>query len=117
MSGGGTHGRSRDSRHRVTPHVERGEPDCDITDKTNLNSPNPVVVTTLKVNDILTIELDAGKPERLVAKTGDGEIAGAITSDAMLGIVNCIRMRFEFIATVLSINNGRVEVLICRRKQ
>ena len=110
--GGGTAGSSRDIWHPKTSGAGRGETDCDITEYTNLNSPNPTVVETLKINDILTIDLDDRKPVRLVAKTDDGKIAGTITSKLMRDIAECIQKGFEYEAEIQLIDNGLVKVWI-----
>ena len=115
MSGGGGGGSSRDNWRPGVQDEGVGEDKCDITEFTILSSPNPVVVETLAIGVVLTIELQGDNPARLVATTLNGDIAGTITSAAMPDIAECIREDFEYEAEVRSVNGGRVEVMVRRR--
>ena len=115
MSGGGGGGSSRKTWRSGVQDGGIGEDNCNITEFTILSSPDPEVVNTLAKNDVLTIELEGRDPERLVAKTNDGSVAGTITSEGMPDIAECIRKSFEYEADVLSVNGGRVEVMVRRR--
>ena len=115
MSGGGGGGSSRDKWRPEVQDGGVGEDKCDITERTILSSPDPEVVKRLNKNEVLTIELEGRDLERLVAKTDDGDIAGTITSEGMPDIAECIRAGFEYGAEVLSVDGGRVEVMVQRR--
>ena len=115
MSGGGGGGSSRDKWRPDVPNGGVGADACDITEFTILSSPNPLVVNTLGKDDVLAIELEGQQPQRLVAKTDDGNIAGSITSQRMPDIAECIGAGHEFEAIVRSISGGRVDVLVRRR--
>ena len=115
MSGGGGGGSSRDEWR---PGVQDGgieEDECDISELTILSSPNAEVVNALTENEVLTIELEGQYPQRLVAKTDEGGVAGAITSKGMPIIAECIRAGHQYKAVVLSLDGGRVEVMVQRR--
>ena len=115
MSGGGGGGSSRDEWRPGVQDGGVGEDECDISELTILSSPNPKVVSTLTENVVLTIELVGQDLQRLVAKTEDGDVAGAITSKEMPNIAECIRAGFHYEAKVLSVDGGRVEVMVQRR--
>jgi hypothetical protein len=83
---------------------------CDITEVTTLNSPNRTTVTTLRVGDILDVQLQAGPPRRLVA-THNGSVAGSITSPKSTQIIQCItREGRAYVAEVRSIRGGLCQV-------
>ena len=115
MSGPGGGGSSRDEWRPGIPDGGIGEDECDISELTILSSPNSQVVNTLTENKVLTIELEGQDPQRLVAKTEDGGVAGAITSKEMPKIAECIRAGFDYEAVVRSVDGGRVEVMVQRR--
>ena len=115
MSGSGGGGGGRDEWRPGVPDGGIEEDECDISELTILSSPNPQVVNTLSENVALTIELEGQAPQRLVAKTQDGGVAGAITSREMPKIAECIQAGFDYEAVVLSVDGGRVEVRIQRR--
>lgn len=119
MSGGGGGGSSSENwrGQAVGPGAEDDK--CAIVEKTVLNSPNPTVITDLRVGNVLWVELeDAQSRRRLVVKTEVGDIAGAITSTRIADIIECIQKGFSYKAEVLAINAGRVEIeirLACQR--
>lgn len=115
MSGGGGGGSSWDEWRPSVPPGAVGEDDCEISEFTILNSPNPEVVNSLTENQILSIELEGQNPQRLLAKTETGGTAGAITSKAMPTIVECIQSGYNYQAVVLAVHGGRVEVMVRRR--
>ena len=85
---------------------------CDIRERTLLNSPNRAVLSTLRVDDRLKIELQSGPPQRLLAKQGD-ETAGSITSLSHMQIIQCILSKNrQYVAIVRSIRDGRCDVMI-----
>ena len=115
MSGGGSGGDSRERWRSGGAEGDIDEDGCDLSELTILSSPNQAVIETLTVDNVLTIELIEQIPQRLVAKTGDNMIAGTITSKKMPTIAACIREGFQYVAVVLSIDGGRVEVRVQRQ--
>ena len=115
MSGGGSGGGSREQWRSGEADGGIDEDICDLSELTILSSPDPEVVRILTMDDILTVELIEQTPQRLVAKTDNNIVAGTITSKEMPTIAACIRHGFEYEAVVLSVDGGRVEVLVKRR--
>lgn len=118
MSGGG--GRSDWTETRRPPPAGSGggggtgvDP-CDIVSLTNLNSPNPAVVPTLRPGDVLDVRLQAGPPRVLQARTAAGQVAGSITSPEMPRIIDCIRQGVIFVADVVTVRGGVCQVRIRR---
>lgn len=105
MSGGGSSGTSRPNDNGGA-----GNENCDIVERTNLNSPNPAVVASLNVGDILFISLNLGPPKRVEAQDSSGQVAGTITSAALARLIRCLESGVAFEAEVLVISGGKVEV-------
>lgn len=96
------------------PPSPRGrEPDCaNIFEETVLNSPNPSVISKLKPEDMLELNVQrTGKSLVLVALRG-ADIAGTITSTLLAKIIDCIDNGFEYIAIVKTIRGGACTVQI-----
>ena len=88
---------------------------CDITEVTTLSSPNRMIVSTLRVGDILDLELRLGPPRQLLAKRGD-QVAGSITSPKSAQIIQCIsREGRAYVAVVRTIRSGLCNVEIQSR--
>jgi hypothetical protein len=85
---------------------------CNITEVTNLNSVNRNVVAGLRPNDRLGVVFQAGPPQRLVAESQPGVIAGSITSPSMLQIIQCIQAGHTYDAVVLSVRGAQCHVRI-----
>lgn len=87
--------------------------DCNIFEKTILNSPNPVVLSRLESNDVLNLRVEDSNGRRsLVAIDNTGEVAGSITSMSMARLIRCIESGHNFIALVIEIDGGRCDVQI-----
>jgi hypothetical protein len=86
-------------------------PNCDIVEKTQLNSPKAVSVAHIKVNDVLAVKLltDGGQP-LLIAETSTGERAGSLTPTHLAELIRCIRTGHTYIAVVLRVLGGIVQV-------
>ncbi len=112
MSGGGGGGSSSDDWRGAASGSGSGEDKCAIVERTVLNSPNPAVVAGLNVGDVLLVELETQPRSRLVAKTADGATAGAITSTSIVDIIECIQNGSAYVAEVLAVNAGKVEIEI-----
>ena len=85
---------------------------CNITEMTTLSSINRQVIATLRPNDRLSVVLQVGPPQRLVAEQRPGIIAGSITSPAMLQIIQCIQAGHHYVAVVLSVRGAQCQVRI-----
>ncbi|MES1200036.1 MAG: hypothetical protein ABUS57_01130 [Pseudomonadota bacterium] len=109
MSGPGSdRGSSGDWRQ---PAGGKSGPDkCAISERTVLNSPDQAVVATLKVGAILEVRLETAPRKRLVAVAASNKIAGSITSARLVDFIECIEGGSEYVADVLSIQGGRVEI-------
>lgn len=112
MSGGGCGGSSSDDWRGTGGGSVAGDDKCAIVERTVLNSPVPAIVAGLNVGDILTVELETNPRSRLVAKTVAGASAGAITSTSIVDIIECIQNGSAYVAEVLAINAGKVEIEI-----
>lgn len=78
--------------------------------QTVLTSPNPSVIGTLQVGDVL--DLKVMPPGSLVAVTNSGAIAGSIVSANLSQLIVCIQSGTQFIALVLSILGGACDVQV-----
>ena len=85
---------------------------CNITEVTNLNSVNRTVIAGLRPGDRLDVVFQAGPPQRLVAQTTAGVVAGSITSPSMLQIIQCIQAGTSYVAEVLSVRGAQCQVRI-----
>lgn len=87
---------------------------CDIDKKTILNSPNPAVLRTLRVGEILDVVV-ATSPRRILQAMTGSNVAGSITFPEMGQVINCIEKEGEtFKAEVVSINGGQCHVRVYR---
>jgi hypothetical protein len=89
----------------------RTQDDCDIFDRTVLNSPSESVLGSLMSGDILDLQLQSNVGP-LVAVDSSGSVAGSITSGQLARIARCIQAGHEFIARVALIRGGMCEVEI-----
>lgn len=84
--------------------------ECNSLDvETALNSPNPIVLKTLKKGDVLAVAVEEGANKRksLVAKHG-GQIAGSLTPPSLPTILSCIEKGFNYGARLLDAPSGAV---------
>lgn len=86
--------------------------ECNITERTTVNSPVRTVAATLRTNDVLEIEYVAGPPKKLLVKTSSGATLGSITSPSMAQIIQCILAGHGYEAVVVSIKGGMIEVQV-----
>lgn len=80
--------------------------------RTTLSSPNPAVIVTLAVDDILDLRIPDPQIPRILAIATGGNTAGSVTVGRQAELVACIRAGVEFIARALSISGGACEVEI-----
>ena len=85
---------------------------CNIIERTKINSPDPTVKSTLRVNDVLGVVYDPGPPKRLLVRTSAGSTLGSITSPSMPQLIQCIINGYEYEAIVLGLTGGMVEVQV-----
>jgi hypothetical protein len=86
---------------------------CNIVEATILNSPDRTVISTLRAGDVLEVAFLSGPPQRLVARTQNGAIAGSITSPSMPQIIQCITQRnVAYVADVTAVTGGMCAVSI-----
>lgn len=120
MSGSGGGGDWRPEAKPVSQPKGQGDggggevpPDpCNITEITTLNSVNRTVIAGLRPGDRLDVIFQAGPPQRLVAQTAVGAIAGSITSPSMLQFIQCIQAGVSYAAEVLSVRGAQCQVRI-----
>lgn len=116
MSGGGGGGGDWrpdpiQPRARSKGDTGGGAPDpCDISDLTNLNSVNRMVLATVTAGTVLQVQYDQGPPRRLLAVTANGAAVGSITSPSMPQIIQCMQAGHTYEAIVRSIHGGICQV-------
>ncbi|WNG60926.1 hypothetical protein F0U59_44125 [Archangium gephyra] len=91
-----------------------GIPDaCNIQETTTLNSANRTVISGLRAGDVLDVVFEPGPPQRLVARTMAGVVAGAITSPSLLQFIQCItQSNVGYAAEVLSVRGAVCQVRV-----
>lgn len=103
-------GNSGDSR----PSINRPSfnENCeDLVINTNLASPQPEVLALLNVGDELTIYA-ASDQGPIQALNSSGDVAGSIVSREQIRLLNCINQGIQYIAEVLSLDQGQCQVQI-----
>jgi hypothetical protein len=122
MSGGGN---GRDDGYIPTPAPvvkpggggggggQGGTDPCDIVEIAPLNSPQPAVVATLNVGDVLAVNLNRQGPNPVLeVLDGGGRRAGALTHRNHVHLIACIDAGRAYRAVVVSKRGGSVEVRI-----
>lgn len=99
MSGGGGGGYGGPTRN-IT--------DCNIVERVPLNSPQAAVLAVLQVGTVLDVEVVTPGP-LLVAKH-KGQIAGSLTPQTLLDLLDCIAKGRVYVAQVVLIRGGLCEV-------
>lgn len=127
MSGGGGGGSERDDKYE-TPRssgAKRGGglggggdglPDrCDIAQTAALNSPQPSVVQTLSVGDVLVVVLGGTQARPILeVRTPAGVVAGSLTHRGHVDIIDCIDAGNVYEAVVVQRSGGIVTVRVQR---
>jgi len=88
--------------------------DCNIIVTVPLNSPKPSVVSGIKVDDVLNVELDS-EGKTVLAKTTKGAIAGSLTPAELADLIDCLKKGVKYSATVVKRQGGTIHVEIRRR--
>jgi hypothetical protein len=103
MSGGGSSG-------GTSPYFPPKNDDCaSLVFKTHLASPSPDLVPSLKQGQ--TLEVGRDNSGSVIVFSTDGYI-GTILTRELAQLANCLDQGSEFIATVISIADGMVEVKV-----
>lgn len=88
-------------------------PDCQIVERTQINSPKAVVVKRTQVGDQLKVMLLTENAQKLLAAENDrGETVGSLTPRNLPELIRCIQAGHRYSATVLRVLGGVVEVEI-----
>ena len=106
MSGGGSYGGGGGSGpdEEVT---------CDtLRFRTSLNSPDPAVISTLKVKDELRLT-QRSVNDPLLAIAPSGKVAGSIAGSLLLKLLRCIEEGYKYKGVVIKVTGGNVEIEIC----
>lgn len=77
---------------------------------TSLTSPVASVVVTLKIGDILYVELV--QPSSLQVFDSNGVLVGSLLTAHRDAMISCIHKGFEFVATINRINGGSCDVRV-----
>lgn len=110
----GTGGTSYDPTPPTSP-CER------LTFRTVLNSPVPETIERISHAIgragpvLLDIQIERRGTLRMAVAFFEGQRAGAITSDALARLLECIERDFEYVARVENISGARVEVQVVRK--
>jgi hypothetical protein len=81
---------------------------------TNLTSPQANVVNTLIVGDILNVQA-ASDQGPIQVLDQNGHVAGNIMSREQIRLLNCIIGGTQYIAEILTINNGQCSIQVRAR--
>ena len=85
--------------------------DCNIVERTPLNSPKPNVLQQLKKGDVLDVQPSADK-RSIVARKEEVGIAGSLTPRRLAELLECIEQGRKYKATVLELRGAFCEVEI-----
>ena len=77
-----------------------------------LTSPQPLVVATLNVGEVLDIAVATMKGQVVVQVLKGGQLAGGLTGPDATRLRNCMDDGHQYKATVLSVNGGQVRVRV-----
>lgn len=89
-----------------------GDDPCAIFQRAPLNSPRPSVVATLNIGDVLNIVLNEATGRPILEVHANVGIAGALTHNGHLLLVECIRQGRQYIAEVTGRAGGAVDLQI-----
>ena len=96
------------------PSINRPNPNEDcrgLVINTNLRSPQATILQNLKKGDLLIIQT-ASDQGPLQAFDADGNLAGNIISREQAKLLDCIIRGTEYMAEILSIENGQCDIQI-----
>lgn len=85
--------------------------DCDIVEKTPLNSPKSAVLTQLKKGDVLAVQASPDGRSIVAAKDGVG-VAGSLTPRRLADLLECLEKGRKYKATIVELRGAFCEVEI-----
>jgi hypothetical protein len=89
------------------------ESPCDkLRFEAQLTTPQPAVVATLKLKEVLVIDVATLKGQVVVRVLKKGKVAGGLAGPDATRLRNCIERDHTYKATVRTINGGQVRVLV-----
>lgn len=89
------------------------ESPCDkLRFEAQLTSPQPAVVATLVVPDVLDIKVVTMKGLVVVQVHKHGQVVGGLAGPDATRLRNCIEQGHQYKATIRSINGGQVRILV-----
>lgn len=94
-----------------TGAIGGGDP-CAIFQQAPLNSPNPQVVPTLNVGDSLMVVLNTAGPRAILEVHAAAGIAGALTHNGHLAIIECMRAGHQYAADVVSRSGAAITLQV-----
>jgi len=95
----------------ISPSFKNEELLCeDISFSTKLATPNPEVLFTLKIGDLL--EILSEPPSGLRAYTKDGELAGSLLTTFRNKLVTCLAQKHRYIGKVTKLSGGSCEIYV-----
>lgn len=77
-----------------------------------LTSPQPAVVATLQVGDVLDVVTVTMKGQIIVQVLKSGQVSGGLAGPDATRLRNCLDQGYQYKATVRAINGGQVRVLV-----
>lgn len=92
---------------------EGGDVSCaNLVLNTTIASPQPAVVASLKINDILQVGLQTTGTTTAVVVTHQGQVAGAVASPDVQRLRRCIEGGTSYEAKVTAINGAHINIRI-----
>lgn len=85
--------------------------DCNIVERTPLNSPKSGVLQQLKKGDVLDVEPSDDK-RSIVARKGGVGVAGSLTPRRLADLLECLEKGHKYKATVVELRGAFCEVEI-----
>lgn len=76
-----------------------------LTFRVTLNSPQPAVLAQLAAGALLTVSI-APLPQTAVYLLHNQQIAGSLTGQKIISLINCIQNGYQFEAEVISVLGG-----------
>lgn len=74
--------------------------------RATLNSPQAAVLAQLTVGAVLTVSI-APPPQPAVYLSHGGQVAGSLTGQKIISLINCVQNGYQFEAEVVSIVGGQ----------
>lgn len=80
--------------------------------RTIISSPVPRILSALKKDDVLTVELFVQGSHPIVVVRSDDGIAGSVTYSGVAKLIGCIGDGWKYIALVIGVDGGECEIEI-----